>query len=188
MPNTVHVRVLYARYLRDEIPLVGFARDVICGRIQQLWPAQKLFSVFVEISGYQNGLAFIWYRLYGKIYTSTSSLRLEKRALGKLQQSMLTNVWAQHRSKPCFALYRLLWVRRTNFPVAAVECRSWHIEAMLIVKSLIGSTSVPYCKNCFCTEWSDPVILPYLLDYTPPSNKRPPPSSGAKLLRRVFIS
>ena len=29
---------------------------------------------------------------------------------------------------------------------------------------------------------------PYLLDYMPPSNKRPPPSSGAKLLRRVFIS
>ena len=31
--------------------------------------------------------------------------------------------------------------------------------------------------------------VPYLLDYTPPSNKRPPPPSlGAKLLRRVFIS
>ena len=63
VPNTVQVHTLYVRYLRDEIPLVGFACDVICGRIQQLWPAQKLFSVFVEVSGYQNGLAFIWYRL-----------------------------------------------------------------------------------------------------------------------------
>ena len=64
VPNTVHARAiravlaLYARYLRYEIPLVGFARDVICGHIQPLWPAQKLFSVFVEVSGYQNGLTF----------------------------------------------------------------------------------------------------------------------------------
>ena len=59
VPDTVQVHTLYVRYLRDEIPLVGFACDVICGHIQQLWPAQKLFSVFVEVSGYQNGLAFI---------------------------------------------------------------------------------------------------------------------------------
>ena len=105
-PNTVHARALYKWYLRDEIPLVGFARDVICGHIQQLWPAQKLFSVFVEVSGYQNGLVFIGYRpLWQDIH---SSLRLEKRALGELQQSMLTTVHAKHRSKPCFTLYHLL--------------------------------------------------------------------------------
>ena len=30
--------------------------------------------------------------------------------------------------------------------------------------------------------------IPYLLDHTPPRINAPPPSSGAKLLRRVFIS
>ena len=32
------------------------------------------------------------------------------------------------------------------------------------------------------------LYIPYLLDYTLPLNKRPPPSSGDKLLRRVFMS
>jgi len=42
------------------------------------WPAQKLTSVFAEVSRYQNGLELVWYHLYGKLHTCTSFLRLEK--------------------------------------------------------------------------------------------------------------
>ena len=94
-------------YLHNEIASVGFARDVIIlyGCIQQLWPAQKLFSVFVEFldSRTVQHLSDIDYM--ARYTPLLHHCDWKKRVFGELQQSMFTNIRAQHRSKPCFALY-----------------------------------------------------------------------------------
>ena len=50
---------------------------------------------------------------------------------------------------------------------------------------MVISVNLEFSPNYTIKEYFIHVL--YLLDYTPPSIKRPPPSSGAKLLHRVYL-